>query len=67
MEDLYPTDREDENSVNNKLLAQLQNFKSSKTFKGENISKILPKRESSINPLTITSSKTPKRNNKMDL
>ena len=67
MEDLYPTNREDKNLVDNKLLAQLQNLKSSKTFKGENTSEISPKREGSISPLTITSSKTLERNNKMDL
>ena len=67
MEDLYPTSREDGNLVNNKLLTWLQNLKSSKTFKRENTSEISPKREGGISPLTITNSKTPKRNNKMDL
>ena len=61
MENLYPTDREDGNLVNNKLLAWLQNLKSSKTFKGEDTSKISPKREGSISPLTIISSKPLKK------
>ena len=39
MEDLYSTSREDGNLVDNKSLTQLQNFKSSKTFKGENTNK----------------------------
>ena len=67
MEDLYPTNREDGNLVDDELLAQLQNLKSSKTFKREDTSKTLPKREGGISPLTITNSKTLKRNNKMDL
>ena len=69
IENLYPTSREDGSLVENKLLAWLWNFKSSKTFKGENTSKILLKRESgiSISPLTVNSSKTLKGNNKMDL
>ena len=67
MEDSYPTDREDRNLVDNKSLTQLQNLKSSKTFKGEDTSKILFKREGGVSPLIISSSKTLKRNNKMDL
>ena len=66
IENLYPTNREDGNLVNNKLLVQLQNFKSSKTFKEENTSEILPKRGGGISPLTITNSKMLKRNNEMD-
>ena len=69
MENLYPTSREDGSLVDNKSLAQPWNFKSSETFKGENTSKTLLKRESgiSISPLTANSSKTPEGNNKIDL
>ena len=67
MEDLYPTSRENGNLVDDKLLAQLWNFKSSKTFKEEDTSKTLPKKEGGISPLTITSSKTLERNNEIDL
>ena len=69
IKDLYPTSREDGSLVNNKSLAQLQNLKSSKTFKGENTNKISFKREGGIfiSPLTANSSKTLKGNNKMDL
>ena len=67
MEDLYPTNREDRNLVDNKLLAWLWNLKSSETFKGEDTSKTSPKREGGVSPLTITSSKTPERNDEMDL
>ena len=67
MEDLYPTNRENGKLVDNELLAWLQNFRFSETFKGENISKILLKREGSISSLIISSSKTLKRNNKIDL
>ena len=61
IENSYLTNRENKKLVNNKLLAQLQNLKSSKTFKGENISKILPKREGSVSSLTIFSSKMLKK------
>ena len=67
MEDSYPTDREDGNLVDNKSLAWLWNLKSSKTFKGEDTSETLPKREGGVSPLTITGSKTPERNDEMDL
>ena len=69
MEDLYPTGKEDGNLVDNKLLAQLQNLESFKTFKGENTSKTSPKREGGvfISPLTTASSKILENNNKMDL
>ena len=62
MEDLYSTSREDGHLVDNKSLTQLQNFKSSKTFKGENTNKILFKREGGafISPLTTISSKKTK-------
>ena len=68
IEDLYPTNREDGSLVDNKLLVQLQNFKSSKTFKGENTNKILPKRKSSISisPLTANGSKILKGNNEIN-
>ena len=65
IEDLHPTNREDKNLVDNKLLAWLWNHKSSKTFKGENTSKILPEREGGVSPLT-TSSEILKRNNEID-
>jgi len=67
MENSYPTNREDGNLVDDKLLAWLWNLKSSKTFKGENTSKTPPEREGSVSPLTTTSSKTLERNNEMDL
>ena len=67
IENLYSTDREDGNLVNNELLAWLWNLKSSKIFKGEDTNKTLPKKKGGINPLTITNSKTPEKNNKIDL
>jgi hypothetical protein len=67
MEDLYLTNREDGNLVDDKLLAWLSNLESSKTFKGENTSKTLPKREGDapISPLTTTGSKTLDRTNEI--
>ena len=67
IEDLYPISREDRNLVDDKLLAWLWNLKSSETFKGEDTSEILPKREGGVSPLTITSSKMLERNNEIDL
>ena len=69
MEDLYPISREDGNLVDNKSLAQLQNLKSSETFKEKNTNKILFKREGGtfISPLTTAGNKTLKIINKLDL
>ena len=66
IEDLYPS-RKDRNLVDDKLLAQLQNLKPSKTFKGENTSETLPEREGGVSPLATNSSKTLERNDEMDL
>ena len=66
MEDLYPTSREDRNLIDDELLAWLWNLKSSKTFKGENTSEILPEREGGVSPFT-TGSETLERNDKIDL
>ena len=66
MENSYPTSRENRNLVDDELLAQLQNLKSSKTFKGEDTSETLLKREGGVSPLTITNSKTLERNDKID-
>jgi hypothetical protein len=63
VEDLYLTDREDGNLVDDELLAWLSNLESSETFKGENTSETLPEREGDapVSPLTATGSKTLER------
>ena len=65
MEDLYPTSREDGNLIDDELLAWLWNLESSKTFKGENTSEILPEREGGASPFT-TGSETLERNDEID-
>jgi hypothetical protein len=67
VEDLYLTNREDGNLVDDELLAWLLNLKSSETFKGENTSKTLPEREGDApaSPLTTTGNKTLERTNKI--
>ena len=69
IEDLYPTNRESGNLVDDKSLAWPWNLKSSKTFKGKNTNKILLERKGSISisPLTTTGSRMLERNNKLDL
>jgi hypothetical protein len=68
VEDLYPTSREDGSLVDNESLTWLWNLKSSKTFKGENTSKTLLKREGGIfiSPLTANGSKILKGNNEIN-
>jgi len=67
MEDLYPTNREDGNLVDNESLAWLWNLKSSETFEGENTSEISERgRGTSTSPLTATSSTTLERNDETD-